>query len=232
MDTVKDCGCGPTRRCPQHDGSEHDSSYRPSSHDARLAMKAGREALAEKGRDPLMEYYGGDPYTPPKKPTQEESLDVANAFGPPKKAQEEKPSNPKDIIGSTKLAMSMVPFTALAHWASAHMEGNVKYGRFNWRAVGVRSSIYIDAAMRHLMKYTDGEDKDPDTRVHHLASVMACCAIIIDAEACGKLTDDRPPSAPTSELVDKTLREVSEHLKELHSDKDPYHYTIEDTRDE
>lgn len=140
-----------------------------------------------------------------------------------------KPSNPKDLIGSSKLSISMVPFTALAHWASAHMEGNVKYGRFNWRAVGVRSSIYIDAAFRHLMKYTDGEEADPETGVHHLASVMACCAIILDADACGMLTDDRPPSAPTGDLVDNKLRDVVQHLRDMHSDKNPKHYTIEDT---
>lgn len=231
MKAKRACGCGPNRICPSHDKGANVpmilecpgcGSNRPWGGDPKN-LKVGYRCNG-------MNCNGNLQLTPQ---TKRANLDAETVFDVMDALDEQdknsKPSNPKDLIGSSKLSISMVPFPALAHWASAHMEGNVKYGRFNWRAVGVRSSIYIDAALRHLMKYTDGEDKDPETRVHHLASVMACCAIILDAGACGKLTDDRPPSAPTSELVDDELRKVSEHLKELHSDKAPYHYTIEDT---
>jgi hypothetical protein len=58
---------------------------------------------------------------------------------------------------------------------------------------------------------------------------MACCAILIDAEVCGKLRDDRPPKAPVSDQIDR-LSEVVGHLKELFKDENPYQYTIKDSK--
>jgi hypothetical protein len=142
-----------------------------------------------------------------------------------------KPSNPKDIIGSRKLDLSIVPDTLLISAASAFLEGALKYGRFNWRIAGVRSSIYYAALQRHMAKWWNGQDKDKDTRVHHLASAIACLTIILDAELYGKLTDDRPPSPnpdAMAELIDSQEGLVA-HLKELFSGHDPYQYTIADT---
>ena len=140
----------------------------------------------------------------------------------------EKPSNPKDSIGSTKVPLALCPATASAEQALAHLEGLTKYGAWNWRAVGVRSSIYLDAAMRHLTKWQNGEERDAKTGVHHLGSVMACCAIILDSKARGNLRDDRPPGiaryATELDQHEKTVK----HLIELHKDKSPYHYTRSD----
>jgi hypothetical protein len=71
--------------------------------------------------------------------------------------------------------------------------GARKYGRFNWREHTVTVSVYTDAIMRHLMAYVDGEDLDPESGINHLAHVMACCAVLLDAKAMGKLNDDRTP---------------------------------------
>ena len=145
-----------------------------------------------------------------------------------------KPSNtdnPKDAIGQTKLPMDLVPESAVAALATAFLEGALKYGRYNWRAKGVRSSIYYSAMRRHQSKWWNGEDMDVDTTVEHLASVMACCAIIIDAKICGKLTDDRPPRAPVSEYIDG-LKDKVKHLAELFKDCDPHQYTIADSEEE
>jgi hypothetical protein len=110
--------------------------------------------------------------------------------------EETKPTNPKDIIGSGKLPLGLVPDTLLTEAAIAFLEGASKYGRYNWRIAGVRTSIYREAMQRHMIKWWNGEDRDPKTRVKHLASVIACAGILLDAELCGKLTDDRPPRAP------------------------------------
>lgn len=139
--------------------------------------------------------------------------------------------NPKDAIGKTKLPMDIVPDTALAELATAFLEGALKYGRFNWRAKGVRASIYVAALKRHLAKWYNGEDEDETTTVNHLASVMACAAIILDAQVCGKLNDDRPPRAPAREHIDGMAKKVK-HLAELFKDHNPHQYTIADSEKE
>lgn len=142
---------------------------------------------------------------------------------------ETKPTNPKDAIGATKLPMHLIPGTAKAHLALAFLEGALKYGKYNWRVAGVRASIYLDAMERHMEKWKNGEDVDPLTCVPHLASVMACCAIILDARAVGKLNDDRPPSAPVSETID-ALAPIVRYLQSLYEGESPHQFTIEDSQ--
>lgn len=139
-----------------------------------------------------------------------------------------KATNPKDAIGSTKLPMHLVPDSAKAYLALAFLEGATKYGAYNWRVAGVRTSIYMAAAQRHQAKFWNGEWADPKTKVPHLASAMACMAIVLDAKLVGKLTDDRPPAAPIGELIDGMSENV-QHLIEMHKDMNPRHWTIEDT---
>lgn len=139
-----------------------------------------------------------------------------------------KPSNPKDAFGSAKVPVGLAPDTALAEMALAFLEGALKYGRYNWRVVGVRASIYNDAMERHRKKWWNGQDRDPSTRVRELASVMCCCAILIDSEICGVLDDDRPPIAPLGQLLDANM-EVVAHLKDLFKEHSPVQYTWRDS---
>jgi len=138
-----------------------------------------------------------------------------------------KQSNPKDAIGSTKLALGLVPDTLVVAAAMAFTEGATKYGRFNWRVAGVRASIYHDALRRHLAKWWNGEECDPQTGVPHLASVAACVAILLDAAALGKLTDDRPPAAPLGAEI-ATAEGVARRVREIFSAHDPKQWTIAD----
>jgi ribosomal protein S15P/S13E len=133
-----------------------------------------------------------------------------------------KDTNPKDAIGSTKLPLDLVPDTMPAYAALAFLEGATKYGSMNWRVAGVRASIYMAAAKRHMAKYWNGEWADEKTKVPHLASAMACMAIILDADAAGKLTDDRPPKVDLTSLIDG-MEATVKHLKELHKDHNPKH---------
>lgn len=138
-----------------------------------------------------------------------------------------KDTNPKDAIGVTKVPFHLIPGSAKAHLAMGFLEGALKYGKYNWRVAGVRASIYLDAMERHMEKYKNGEDVDEVTKVPHLASIMACCAIILDAELVGKLTDDRPPRADVSKLLDSLTDHVG-HLSELYEGETPHQYTIDD----
>jgi hypothetical protein len=139
-----------------------------------------------------------------------------------------KQSNPKDVIGSTKLPLELVPDTIEVEVALAYLEGALKYGRYNWRLAGVRASIYYAAFKRHSKKWWNGENADKNTRVKHLASAIACLGILLDAELCGKLEDDRPPSVDLTKLIDSADATVA-HLKELFKDHNPKHYTIKDS---
>jgi hypothetical protein len=79
----------------------------------------------------------------------------------------------------------------LAQTSLAHAEGARKYGPWNWRTNKVCATTYIGAIMRHLTAWQDGEDLDPDSGLTHLAKIAACCNILMDAQHCGTLVDDR-----------------------------------------
>lgn len=138
----------------------------------------------------------------------------------------DKPSNPKDIIGSNKVPLGLVPGTTMAYLAVGHLEGHLKYGLVNWREAGVRTMIYLDACLRHIQKLKDGEWADPTTSVPHLANALACLSIIVDAHHSGKLIDDRPKGAPTAEVIDQ-MGEAVIALKKLYGDKKPVDYYID-----
>jgi hypothetical protein len=145
-----------------------------------------------------------------------------------KNSQNLKSTNPKDIIGSDKLPLHLVPFSAIAYECLAYLEGALKYGRANWRAAGVRFSIYYDACLRHLSKCMEGEWIDSESGIPHLAHARACLGILIDAYEAGKLKDDRMYKGGNyNELITKYSAEVK-RLKEKYKDKNPKHWTIQD----
>ena len=88
--------------------------------------------------------------------------------------------NPKTQFGLKKVPMHLVPPIAIAQMSLAFENGAGKYGPFNWREKTISSTVYYGAAMRHLQAWYDGEDFAPDSGVHHLAHVMACCAMVLD----------------------------------------------------
>lgn len=139
-----------------------------------------------------------------------------------------KPTNPKDVIGSGKLPLELVPDTGAMYASLSFLEGALKYGRFNWRVAGVRNSIYVAAMRRHLAKYWNGEDVDLKTGVPHLSSVLACAMIILDAKVCGKLTDDRPPAVDMDRVMTAMQEDVT-RLQAMFAENHPHQYTIADT---
>ena len=142
-----------------------------------------------------------------------------------------KPSNPKDLIGANKVPLHLFPSTAVALGSMAMLDGALKYGRSNFRAIGVRASIYYDACMRHLNRWFEGEESDPDSGLPHLAHALACVAIVVDAKAAGKLVDDRAVEGGYSALLEE-LTPLVGALKKKHEGKSPHHYTIEDNQPE
>lgn len=142
---------------------------------------------------------------------------IKTVGGPP-------PANPKQLYGDKKVPMSIVPTSFIAHTAVALTEGLLKYGAWNYRVAPVEAMTYAHAVKRHIDKWINGEECDPESKVHHLANAAACIAILLDTKTQGTLIDNRPPAQDLNGLF-KTLEETLAHLKELHKDAKPTHYT-------
>jgi Domain of unknown function (DUF5664) len=116
-------------------------------------------------------------------------------------------SNPKDLLGNKKVSISKFPLVGLIHGAHAMMNGADKYGPYNWREKDVIASIYVDAALRHLIAWFEREEIAEDSGVHHLGHAEACCAILLDAQENGNLIDDRPKSK-TREAIKQAITRI------------------------
>lgn len=140
-----------------------------------------------------------------------------------------KATNPKDAAAFDKAPLHLVPASFKAYTALALAEGAMKYGSWNWRAAGVRASVYVSALQRHIDKWFNGEEFDPETGVPHLANAAACLAVLIDSKAQMNMTDDRPPRQyGLPDLVNKDLPHAIAGLREKFADKNPKHWTIND----
>ena len=102
--------------------------------------------------------------------------------------------NPKDAMSAEKAPLSTIPLGVIAELGVAMMEGARKYGRHNYRVACVQASVYIDAAFRHMAKWWEGEDIDPDSDISHITKAIASLTVLRDAMIQGKMIDDRPPS--------------------------------------
>ena len=82
--------------------------------------------------------------------------------------------NPKQAEGDRKVSMAAVPCGPLFKLGQVMQYGADKYGRHNFRTSGaILASTYYDAALRHLAAWWEGQALDPESRLEHLAHVMA-----------------------------------------------------------
>ncbi len=142
---------------------------------------------------------------------------------------DKKDTNPKDSVGIKKIPYSLIPDNVLGEVALAFLEGSRKYGAYNWRISGVRSSVYIDALKRHLGAWVNGENIDSDSGLSHIVKAIACLIIIRDSILIGNIVDDRPPkikdgwiqelNKKASDIIDKYPDAVDAYTeKEIASD--------------
>lgn len=120
--------------------------------------------------------------------------------------------NPKDLIGVKKAPLRYVPPSLVIATAPVLELGAVKYNNgipCNWRQYPIKASVYVEAALRHISAYYDGEDLDPESGLPHLAHATACLAILIDSAPIGTLIDDRPLPGPAAGLLKGLDRSAS-----------------------
>lgn len=140
----------------------------------------------------------------------------------------DKATNPKDAVGSDKLPLHLWPMSATAYGCIGMVNGMLKYGRSNWREAGIRPSIYVDAAIRHLTDWFEGNEDDPDDGVHNLSAALACIAILVDAIESDNLNDDRNYNGKSWRKARTKMEAHVKRLKELHKGRNPKHWTILD----
>lgn len=65
----------------------------------------------------------------------------------------------------------LIPGSALKRAAGAMSYGNQAYAEGTWQNLAIRD--LVNAALRHLTSYTDGETKDPESGLSHLDHALA-----------------------------------------------------------
>ncbi len=81
---------------------------------------------------------------------------------------------------SGKLKWSLLPLKAIAQVVSVLNMGAAKYGANNWKkGLDDFDNRYFDAAVRHIMAWKSGEEKDPESGLHHLAHAVCCLLFLI-----------------------------------------------------
>ena len=89
-----------------------------------------------------------------------------------------------------KPPMSLISRTALEEEAKVLAFGAEKYGAHNWRA-GMDFSRLMDACLRHVYAFADGEDVDKETGLSHLAHARCCLAFLLEYQGKRLGKDDR-----------------------------------------
>lgn len=96
------------------------------------------------------------------------------AYAYPKNALTTLRNSPNPIgmkFDTGKPRFSLVPVSALNEVIKVLELGAQKYAENNWQKVEGARGRYYNAAYRHLTAWFDGEKKDPETGINHLAHV-------------------------------------------------------------
>jgi hypothetical protein len=95
-----------------------------------------------------------------------------------------------------KLPLHLLSTEAMNQTAAVLAFGAQKYAEHNWRK-GFAWSRPLSAAMRHITAFNDGEDKDPESGLSHLAHAACCIMFLLEFEKTSKHLDDRyKPDVP------------------------------------
>lgn len=89
-----------------------------------------------------------------------------------------------------KPTFDLLPPEALAEMQKALEFGATKYDAWNW-SKGMAWLRIWNACLRHLFAWAQGEDKDPESGLSHLAHAANCILFLISYEKTGVGTDDR-----------------------------------------
>ncbi|MCK5604168.1 hypothetical protein KAR91_19935, partial [Candidatus Pacearchaeota archaeon] len=92
----------------------------------------------------------------------------------------------------TNIPFHVLPWRVVLETALGMMEGGRKYGKHNYRSMGVRASVYYDATTRHLADYFVGKQVDQESGLSHLTKALSSSQVLLDSMVMGNWVDDRP----------------------------------------
>lgn len=115
-------------------------------------------------------------------------------FGPittmPKLDTETTMENQAIKFDGDKMPLHLLSSEALMQTAAVLKFGADKYAAHNWRG-GFAWSRPLAAAMRHILAFNAGEDKDPESGLSHLAHAACCIMFLLEFEKTHQELDDR-----------------------------------------
>lgn len=89
-----------------------------------------------------------------------------------------------------KIRLELLSPIALNAIGEVLTSGAKKYADHNWRH-GFKWSRLLGAALRHLLAFIGGQDKDPETGLSHIAHLGCCVMFLLEHEITHKDLDDR-----------------------------------------
>lgn len=89
-----------------------------------------------------------------------------------------------------KPPMSLIDRHAIEQISMVLAFGAKKYAAHNWRQ-GIAYSRLLDAALRHLYAFADGEDLDPESGLSHIAHAGCCIVFLLGMIHSRPDLDDR-----------------------------------------
>lgn len=95
-----------------------------------------------------------------------------------KEKNEEATCPPGTKHDAGKLQWSLLPWQAVKEIVAVLTFGARKYAPDNWKKVENPKDRYFDAMMRHIEAWKEGEQRDPESKLHHLAHAC-CCALFM-----------------------------------------------------
>lgn len=95
-----------------------------------------------------------------------------------------------------KPRMSLIPPKAILEVAKVLTYGSKKYSAENWRKVPEAHQRYLDAALRHINQYHQGQIIDNETGINHLAHAICSLLFIVELDTSDELNNKDLKSTP------------------------------------
>jgi hypothetical protein len=99
---------------------------------------------------------------------------------------------PLGISEITSLVLKRLSLICRTHLVTVQ-DGKLRIdGSYNYRKAGVKFHTYYSSTRRHIDKWYEGEDIDPDSGLHHIVKAIAGLTVLYDSILEGNANDDRP----------------------------------------
>lgn len=89
-----------------------------------------------------------------------------------------------------KADWTLLPWEAIEEVVAVLGVGAEKYEKWNW-CKGFAYTRLGAAALRHIISWLRGEDRDPETGLSHLAHAICCLLFLLSFTKTGAGSDDR-----------------------------------------